>query len=745
MRRRRQALQVSTFPFLAVLLCAMGALILLLLVIDRRAKIAARAKAAQAQQQLLAERARESEQRQAEIQRRRQEREEEARRQERQLAAKAKAARGEAEKTRQTLDQEESRYRDLQRQLQALRGRLSQTEQDVAAVEAETNQAGAADDASRKERHRLTEQLAQLEAVLANLKEMREREKKTFSLVPYQGKRGQGRKPIYVECQGEAVVFHPDTKELRGFEMVESSIRREVEERIARQRAGPEPPGKDEAPYLFLLVRPQGITTYYLVQNALVGLKVDFGYEFVDADWVLDFSGQGDLPAPWKRVVASSMKLVPKEAAPPVRVGTGQAAFAGGPAQQGMPGRGGGRGPKGFVFPGMDLYLMEKYGDSGGGGGIPGVGPFALAGAGPERGDVSFVGVPDSVGRGGSGSNLGGPGGSTSARPGTLGPARGTSFASPEGPSMTQEVLRPANLEMPPPGFMPTRGGSAGAAGPNGVPPPTGKLPREGFPPTGTQVPGGSPIATTNGGQVPADGMARPVALSGPAPNTAGAGPTAAPNEGQPTSGGVPRQELTPDGVVKFAPIVPGGKTQPGQGGSPPDPAGVPSPPGTYPAGPGGGGGVPGGTGDPGSDIPPTPLLSPTPLPGAARGMKTTPDPLPRRRYLNRDWVIPIECQADGVLLIPGRVRFSNTALAPTPGQVHALALTVQQLIAKRQATVAPGEPPYRPRIVFQVRPEGLRAYYLAYPLLECLRLPMARENVSAREAPSNRRTIFDP
>ena len=48
MRRRRQVLQVSTFPFLAVLLCAMGSLILLLLVIDRRARVVARAKALQA-------------------------------------------------------------------------------------------------------------------------------------------------------------------------------------------------------------------------------------------------------------------------------------------------------------------------------------------------------------------------------------------------------------------------------------------------------------------------------------------------------------------------------------------------------------------------------------------------------------------------------------------------------------------------------------------------------------------------
>src|SRR5437763_16514158 len=42
--RRRRKLEVSTFPFLAVLLCAMGSLILVLLAMDRKAKLAARAK-----------------------------------------------------------------------------------------------------------------------------------------------------------------------------------------------------------------------------------------------------------------------------------------------------------------------------------------------------------------------------------------------------------------------------------------------------------------------------------------------------------------------------------------------------------------------------------------------------------------------------------------------------------------------------------------------------------------------------
>jgi hypothetical protein len=55
-------------------------------------------------------------------------------------------------------------------------------------------------------------------------------------------------------------------------------------------------------------------------------------------------------------------------------------------------------------------------------------------------------------------------------------------------------------------------------------------------------------------------------------------------------------------------------------------------------------------------------------------------------------------------------------------------------MIVRRQATVRPGEPPYRPYIRFQIRPDGLRSYYLAYPVLENLGIPMARQDLEAEE-----------
>src|SRR5262245_23378514 len=43
-----------------------------------------------------------------------------------------------------------------------------------------------------------------------------------------------------------------------------------------------------------MLLRADGIINYYRTMEALEGLKVGFGYEFVDAEWVLDFSADGD-------------------------------------------------------------------------------------------------------------------------------------------------------------------------------------------------------------------------------------------------------------------------------------------------------------------------------------------------------------------------------------------------------------------------------------------------------------------
>jgi hypothetical protein len=141
--------------------------------------------------------------------------------------------------------------------------------------------------------------------------------------------------------------------------------------------------------------------------------------------------------------------------------------------------------------------------------------------------------------------------------------------------------------------------------------------------------------------------------------------------------------------------------------------------------GSGGGGFSAGSASEGGSSV----LVSPLPPPPSSRASKVSPPPL-GRILGNRDFILYVECHGDGAVLKYGNKKFSLQQLAARSGGEHELPATVRSIIARRQATVEPGEPPYRPMARFQVWPDGLRAYYLAYPLLQGLQIPMARENI---------------
>src|SRR5207245_1127904 len=108
---------------------------------------------------------------------------------------------------------------------------------------------------------------------------------------------------LYLECSPAGIIFHPDRLTLIG----SAELRAEVERRVTGLRQ--EKTGKGSSnPYLLMLVRPDGVTNYYRAMQALGGLKVDFGYEFIDADWVLDFSADEDAmkAQPWMAAQQSS-------------------------------------------------------------------------------------------------------------------------------------------------------------------------------------------------------------------------------------------------------------------------------------------------------------------------------------------------------------------------------------------------------------------------------------------------------
>src|SRR5262249_10318915 len=169
MRRRPQRLQVNTFPFLAVLLCAMGSLILVLLVMDRRAKAVAKHKAQEAALAAAAERIRKDEARHEEWETKRRalhallvERHAALEEEVRQMQARVQAADRNLEREGQDLQSLASRLADARTLLAKEQAALAARQTDVAKT---TDK----DKAARSELDRLAGQLRDLEQTLAGL------------------------------------------------------------------------------------------------------------------------------------------------------------------------------------------------------------------------------------------------------------------------------------------------------------------------------------------------------------------------------------------------------------------------------------------------------------------------------------------------------------------------------------------------------------------------------------------------
>jgi hypothetical protein len=109
---------------------------------------------------------------------------------------------------------------------------------------------------------------------------------------------------------------------------------------------------------------------------------------------------------------------------------------------------------------------------------------------------------------------------------------------------------------------------------------------------------------------------------------------------------------------------------------------------------------------------------------------KPSPAPPLSRLLGNKDFVITISCKSDFVTVTPGGYTFRWSADNAKETD-QALIASVKNLIARRQASVQPGEPPYQPILRFHVSSDGRNTLYRAYPLLETIGVPMTRENAT--------------
>lgn len=592
MRRRRSALQVTTFPFLAVLLCAMGSLILLLLVMDRRAKIVARNRAQEAAQKAAqaaaTTRAEQLAAQQAEWERRRQQLRQGLQEEDQQLKTELAAARGKNDAAAANLTKLQGQLTELQQKLTQEQAQFRKEEADLNARLSGLTQATHHEKDKRSQLLRLAAELTSMEQTLAELKKVKQQNQQTYSLVPYSGKRGDSRKPLYLECTAAGLILHPQRQLLAGSFLTGSGLRSHLEkclgplpssepkhgERWSSNAAAPAEPRLDPAiqkidAYLMFLVRPEGIENFYQAQQALRTLPVDYGYEFIDADWKLDFAtDQLAHTEPW-RTTGSATVAAPL----------------------------GPHSPTGNKVTGIRLHSP----------------------------------LPQERGPGFSGGSPGGP------------PDRPTSppfTAHPGGRPLLNDGVSDSGQRL-------------------AVPKPQGS------------------------------GLAMPSQADPPAP-LAFAGQ-------RPTSHAPPSEEKQKVGKVQETIDRPD-EAQPDKKPKLPEQDRFGS-----------------------QQAPPAVLVD--------RDRVQRPPPL-GKIIGNRDFPIVINCTAQGVNLMPGGAIFSEEDLRlQKPGEHH-LVQAVRQLIYRRQGSLRPGEPPYRPLLRFQIHPDGLRTYYLAYPLLERLRLPMTRENL---------------
>jgi hypothetical protein len=274
--RKREKLAPSLFPFLAVLVCTLGTLILMLVLVTSNANDSARQRMESANKKI-----------------------EESARTGAITQAKAKALLAEAEfRAAEFVGQRDSQTADLeQRRIELAHvddhiNRLAE-ELDLLNREAERAMGQSSDSVviDQTQIEKLKAEIQQEQQQIEHSLQKKKGQPPRVVIVPHRGRNGSQRRPIYLECLANGLVIQP--------EGVRVSLRQLVDTERGANPLGdalqsarlhwmkihqdPDPP------YPLLVVRPDGINTYMLARIALTDWDDQFGYELVPSEVELAF------------------------------------------------------------------------------------------------------------------------------------------------------------------------------------------------------------------------------------------------------------------------------------------------------------------------------------------------------------------------------------------------------------------------------------------------------------------------
>ena len=264
-RRKRDDLSPSLFPFLAVLLCTMGSLVLILMLVVSGAQaeaqqVATRAKEAREEQEAVLDHAKDYFREQLED-----------------LTL-------DLEKERIALTHFEEHILELTDELESLKqnSELVANRQELDENQTQIEQAIS----------ELEKQLAEALETLANVPETKDGDKPIFAVIPYEGSNGTHRRPIYVECDANGLLIQPEGVRLSMQDLEPPHGPGNPLDAALRAIRSEYKPGNGaitETAYPLLLVRPSGIRTYALARSAMSGWDDQFGYELLDEEMELAF------------------------------------------------------------------------------------------------------------------------------------------------------------------------------------------------------------------------------------------------------------------------------------------------------------------------------------------------------------------------------------------------------------------------------------------------------------------------
>lgn len=139
------------------------------------------------------------------------------------------------------------------------------------------------------------QEIAALSAEIERLRQKGEEsgKKPTYAILPYRGKSGTFRRPIYVECDGKGIRLMPENVPFLPEDFLVARYPGNPFDaglRAARQYYVEKGEGDAQnEPYPLLILRPEAAQQYYVAKAALASWGGEFGYEFVESDSQIEY------------------------------------------------------------------------------------------------------------------------------------------------------------------------------------------------------------------------------------------------------------------------------------------------------------------------------------------------------------------------------------------------------------------------------------------------------------------------